>query len=143
VDGETVDVIKDFQGDVLKPTNSFFWIPSLRTVIAGDIVFNGVHAFLGDSNPESRRAWHNSLKLIAALRPQTVIAGHKKNASIGDSSQVVVAMEKYLDDFDSARTTASNADQIVVAMKQKYPDFIGEDLLVYSAKTAFPPATAK
>jgi hypothetical protein len=39
VDGETVEVIKDFQGDVLKTTNSFVWIPSLRAVIAGDISF--------------------------------------------------------------------------------------------------------
>ena len=143
VDGETVDVIKDFQGDVLKPTNSFFWIPSLRTVIAGDIVFNGVHAFLGDSSPESRQAWHHSLQLIAALRPKIVVAGHKKNASLGDSSQDLVAMEKYLDDFDSARTKATNADQIVASMKQKYPNFIGEDLLVFSAEIAFPPAMTK
>jgi glyoxylase-like metal-dependent hydrolase (beta-lactamase superfamily II) len=41
VDGETVEVIKDLQGDVLTPTNSFLWIPSLHAVIAGDIVFNG------------------------------------------------------------------------------------------------------
>jgi len=27
VDGETVEVIKDLQGDVLKPTNSFLWFP--------------------------------------------------------------------------------------------------------------------
>jgi hypothetical protein len=51
VDGETVAVIKDFHGDVLKTTNSFLWIPSLRAVVAGDIVFNGVHAWLGDSTP--------------------------------------------------------------------------------------------
>jgi len=137
VDGQTVDVIKDFQGDVLKATNSFFWIPSLRAVISGDIVFNGVHAYLGDSTPESRHAWHDSLHLIAALNPSVVVAGHKKSASLPDSPQTVAAMEKYLDDFESARKSASNADQLVAAMKQVYPGFTGDDLLAFSAKAAF------
>ena len=143
VDGETVEVIKDFQGDVLKTTNSFLWIPSLRAVIAGDIVFNGVYAYLGDSSPESRHAWHDSLQLITALQPRVVIAGHKKNAGDSDSPQVVAAMEKYPDDFESAKKAASNADQLVVAMKENYPDFAGEGSLVFSAKAAFPDRTEK
>jgi glyoxylase-like metal-dependent hydrolase (beta-lactamase superfamily II) len=143
VDGETVEVIKDFQGDVLKTANSFLRIPSLRAVIAGDIVFNGVYAYLADSSPESRHAWHDSLQLIAALRPRVVVAGHKKNAGVSDSQQVVGAMEKYLDDFESAKKAASNTDQLVAAMKQKYPDFAGEDLLVFSAKVAFPGTAPK
>lgn len=143
VDGETVDVIKDFQGDVLKPTNSFLWIPSLRVVIAGDVVFNGVYAYLADSNPESRRAWHDSLQLIAALQPQVVVAGHKRNAEVPDSPQAIASMERYLDDYESARKTASNADQLVAAMKQKYPDWTQEELLVFSAKAAFPPTAPK
>src|ERR1041385_5866677 len=31
VDGESILLIKDFQGDVLEPANSFLWIPSLQT----------------------------------------------------------------------------------------------------------------
>jgi glyoxylase-like metal-dependent hydrolase (beta-lactamase superfamily II) len=143
VDGETVDVIKDFQGDVLKTTNSFFWIPSLRAAIAGDIVFNGIYAYLADSTPESRHAWHDSLHLIAALNPSVVVAGHKKDASLPDSPQTVAAVEKYLDDFESARKSASDADQLVAAMKQMYPEFTGELLLDVSAKRAFLKATAK
>jgi glyoxylase-like metal-dependent hydrolase (beta-lactamase superfamily II) len=143
VDSETVDVIKDFQGDVLKPANSFLWIPSLRAVIAGDVVFNGVYAYLADSSPESRRAWHDSLQLSAALQPQVVVAGHKRNAEAPDSPQAIASMEKYLDDYESARIASSNADQLVAAMKRNYPDWTQEDLLVFSAKAAFPGATPK
>ena len=49
VDGEPVEVVPDLQGDVLRPSNSFFWIPSLRAVLAGDLVFNGAHPWLGAS----------------------------------------------------------------------------------------------
>ncbi len=136
VDGEAVEVIKDFEGAVLKPTNSFLWIPSLHAVIAGDIIFNGVYPWLADSSVESRRAWHDSLQLIAALHPRVVIAGHKKNADLPDSPSVVAAMEKYLDDFEAARKAASGADELVAAMKAKYRDWSQERLLVYSAKAA-------
>src|SRR5947209_5214176 len=67
VDGEVVDVVPDLSGDVLAPTNSFLWIPSLRAVLAGDIVFNGVHPWLGSSDEASRAAWLTSLDRIASL----------------------------------------------------------------------------
>jgi glyoxylase-like metal-dependent hydrolase (beta-lactamase superfamily II) len=143
VDGETVEVIKDFQGDVLKTMNSFLWIPSLRAVVAGDVVFNGVHPWLADSTTESRRAWHDSLQLIATLQPRVVVAGHKKNAGVPDSPRAVAFMEKYLDDFESARKAASSADQLVAAMKQKYPDWAQEKFLGHAAKAAFPGAAPK
>src|SRR5690348_3598836 len=54
VDGQVVEIIPDLQGDILDPANSFVWMPSLRAVVAGDIVFNGAHVFLADSNGQSR-----------------------------------------------------------------------------------------
>jgi len=138
-----VEVIEDLLGDVLRPTNSFLWIPSLHAVIAGDIVFNGVYPWLGYSSVASRRAWHDSLRLIGALHPREVIAGHKKNANLPDSPGVVAAMEKYLDDFESARKTASGADELVAVMKAKYRDWSQERLLVSSAKAAMAEAAQK
>jgi glyoxylase-like metal-dependent hydrolase (beta-lactamase superfamily II) len=133
VDGETVDVIQDFQGDVLKATNSSLWIPSLRAVIAGDIVFSGVHVWLGHSNSQSRRAWHDSLQLIAALHPLVVVAGHKKTSGLADSPRLVAAMERYLDDFEAARKSSTSPDELIEIMKRKYPDWVQEKLLVTSA----------
>lgn len=130
-------MIKDFQGDVLKTTNSFLWIPSLRAVIAGDIVFNGVYPWLGDSTLESRRAWHDSLQLIATLQPRVVVAGHKRNGGIPDSPQAVASMEKYLNDFESARKAASRADELLTVMKRKYPDWAQEKLLSLFSKSSY------
>jgi glyoxylase-like metal-dependent hydrolase (beta-lactamase superfamily II) len=143
VDGEPVEVIKDFQGDVLKATNTFVWIPSLRAVVAGDIVFNGVYAWLADSTVETRRTWHDSLQLIAALNPRVVIAGHKKDKSFPDTMQAVTTMEKYLSDFDAGIKASSNADDLVATMKKKYPDWAQDKLLVASAKAAMASAAHK
>jgi len=137
VDGQAVDVIKDYQGDVLRTSNSILWIPSLKAVIAGDVVFNEVHPWLADSTPRSRLAWRESLRLIAALCPRLVVAGHKKNAQVQDSPRAIASMEEYLDGFDVAIKSASSAEEVVVAMKRRYPDWAQDKLLAASAKVAF------
>jgi glyoxylase-like metal-dependent hydrolase (beta-lactamase superfamily II) len=103
IDRQAIDVIKDFQGDVLKSMNSFMWVPSLDAIIAGDIVFNGIHPWLADSAEESRAAWHGSLQLISALHPRIVVPGHKGTADLPNSTEAIVFMDNYLNDFESAK----------------------------------------
>jgi glyoxylase-like metal-dependent hydrolase (beta-lactamase superfamily II) len=137
VDGEQVDVIPDLTGDVLTPTNSFLWIPSIKTVLAGDIAFNGVHPWLGASTEESRVAWHASLKRIADLHPTRVVAGHKKDIAAPDSPDVLTFMDRYLTDFDTERKTATTPDELRSAMLTKYPDLAVRGLLGFAAQAAF------
>jgi glyoxylase-like metal-dependent hydrolase (beta-lactamase superfamily II) len=137
VDGEKIEITPDQQGDVLKPTNSFLWIPSLRAVIAGDIVFNGIHAWLGASSPDARVAWHHSIARIAALHPGIVVAGHKSSAELPDSPGVLRQMDQYLTDFDAARAASPDAKGLVAAMTEKYPSYPERGLLGYSAQVAY------
>jgi len=137
VDGQSVEITPDLQGDVLDPTNSFVWIPALRTVIAGDIAFNYVHVYLGDSTDLSRQRWQDSIKRIQSLHPRRVIAGHKKSADLADTPQVLIATGEYLKSFDTARKSTSDAKALVDSMKQKYPDYGSEVLLAYSAARSF------
>ena len=137
VDGEAVELIPDLTGDVLAPTNSFLWIPSLRAVLAGDIVFNGVHPWLGASDESSRAAWRQAIKRIADLKPTTVVAGHKKMVDAPDSPEVLKTMDSYLVDFDAFRKSSSSAMELLTAMKNKYPDFAVLGLLGYAAQQAY------
>jgi glyoxylase-like metal-dependent hydrolase (beta-lactamase superfamily II) len=138
VDGQAVEVIKDFQGDVLKSMNSFIWVPSLDSVIAGDVVFSGVHPWLANSNAESRAAWHHSLELISALHPRIVVAGHKGNPGLPDSPEAIAFMHNYLNEFESAKRGATNADELVAAMTRKFPGLMQKNFLTYAARAAFP-----
>jgi glyoxylase-like metal-dependent hydrolase (beta-lactamase superfamily II) len=138
VDGRAVDVIKDFQGDVLRSMNSFVWVPFLDAVIAGDVVFSGVHPWLADSSAESRAAWHHSLELVSALHPGIVVAGHKANPALADSPDAIAFMHNYLNDFESAKRAAANADELVAAMTRKYSDLTQKKFLTYAAKLPFP-----
>ena len=137
VDGQVVDVIENVQGDTTSPTNSFLWIPSLRAVIAGDLVFNGVHPWLASTDPEAHEAWLNSLKQVMDLQPRIVVAGHKKNADLKDTSEAVSTTDKYIRDFDATRKYAANADDLIGAMKRKYPELDLEFFLTTAAKKAF------
>jgi glyoxylase-like metal-dependent hydrolase (beta-lactamase superfamily II) len=137
VDGERVEVVADLQGDVLRPSNSFLWIPSLRTVIAGDIVFNQVNPWLAASDVASRQRWHESIRRIADLHPVAVIAAHKRTLDTPDAPEVLQAMDQYLTDFDAARQASPDAEGLAAAMSQKYPNYAIPMLLRYSAMAAY------
>ncbi|HEX5077378.1 MAG TPA: MBL fold metallo-hydrolase [Gemmatimonadaceae bacterium] len=137
VDGQKVEIIPDLTGDVITGVNSVLWIPSISTVLAGDVIFNQVHAWLGSSDTTSRAAWRASIKRIAALHPKTVVAGHKKDVSAPDTPDVLDAMDRYLADFDSLRKTSADAPSLYQAMQTKYPDYAVSNLLRYAAMLAF------
>ena len=137
VDGVEVQVIPDLTGDVITSVNSVLWIPSTRTVLAGDVLFDHVHPWLGSSDTTSRKAWRASIKRIAELKPLVVVAGHKKDVAAPDSPDVLQAMDSYLADFDALRKTSPNAPALVQAMMAKYPDYAVVGLLRYAAMGAY------
>jgi glyoxylase-like metal-dependent hydrolase (beta-lactamase superfamily II) len=137
VDGQTVEVIPDLTGDVKVPTNSILWIPSIKTVLAGDVVFNDVHPWLGDSDVASRAAWRASLERIAALHPTAVVAGHKKDVMSADTPDALTYMNHYLSDFDRSLKTATTPMELRAAMLQKYPDAAVSMLVGAGAMAAF------
>lgn len=136
VDGQSILVIKDLQGDVLEPANSFMWIPSLRAVIAGDIVFDGIHPWLADSSATTRAAWLQSLDFIRALRPSMVVPGHLRQAE-ARGAKGIDFMRRYLRDFEAARRISRNADELVNAMTRRYPGLAWNKFLQFAAKAAF------
>jgi glyoxylase-like metal-dependent hydrolase (beta-lactamase superfamily II) len=137
VDGNEVEVIPDLAGDVRKPSNSVLWIPSLRTVLAGDVVFNGVHPWLGDSDAASRTAWRESLTRIAGLKPATVVAGHKRDLDAADSPEILKFMDGYLADFESLMQAAATPAAVAQAMREKYPQLVLPGLMEFGARQSF------
>ncbi len=135
VDGERIEIYQG-QGDEPGATNSYLWIPSLRALITGDIVFNDVHPWLGSSTEQSRADWLKSLEVLAGLRPKIVIGGHKKTG-VQDSAQAIRFTAGYIRDHESARKTATNADEFIAKMKSKHPDTAQDWILELTAKWVF------
>ena len=137
VDGEQIEIHPDEQGDVLQPSNSFIWIPSLRAVLTDDIVFNKVHPWLAASDSASRQRWHESIRHIMALHPRVVIASHKKSLDTPDTPDVLTAMDHYLTDFDAVHKTTPDPKAFMATMSQKYPDWSVPILLQYSTAVTY------
>jgi len=131
VDGAELEIIPDLVGDVKTGTNSILWIPSLQAVLASDLVFNGVHPWLGNSDPASRAAWRRTLQQLESRRPRVVVAGHKRVVDSPDDPEVLRQMDQYLADFDSLRQVSASGPELYQAMVGRYPDLAVAGLLRY------------
>ena len=138
LEGQQLELVGGVQGD--GPNNSFVWIPSIRTVIAGDIVFSGVH--FGVPSGTNRAEWLKTLEQIAALKPAVVIHGHQVPGAKNDLSAIEF-MKKYMQDWDKAVAASKTADDLKAAMKKIYPALGMENLLNNGATAAFQPARGR
>jgi glyoxylase-like metal-dependent hydrolase (beta-lactamase superfamily II) len=145
LEGQTLELRGPSQGD--SADHAYVWIPSTKTVIAGDIVYANVHLWTRDSNAAQRKAWIRTLDEIAALGPTTVIAGHKDPKAKDDLSAVRGTRE-YLEAFDAAVASSKSAAEVQQKMKAKYGAYQLDIILQLGAEAAFAapasaPASAK
>jgi glyoxylase-like metal-dependent hydrolase (beta-lactamase superfamily II) len=119
LDGQTLEIHGGVQGD--EAQCSYVWIPSLKTVVAGDIVYRGVHVWTAETKPEQRKAWLKSLEELAALHPTTVIAGHK-DPKLDNSPAGIDQTRQYLETFDAAVASAKTSEDAQAKVKAKYKD---------------------
>ncbi len=139
LEGQTLE-IKTVQGD--SADNTYVWIPSTKTVIAGDIVFAGVHVWTRETNAAQRAAWIKSLDEIAALGPTTVIPGHQDPKAKQDASAIKTTKD-YLLAFDEAVKASKTPAEVETKMKAKYGTFALDIILKLGAETQFPAPAKK
>jgi glyoxylase-like metal-dependent hydrolase (beta-lactamase superfamily II) len=131
LEGETLEVTGGVTGD--GPNNSYIWIPSLRAVIAGDIVFSGAHF----NPPKMPQDWLKTLDQIAALKPVTIVPGHQRAGARNDAT-LIASMRKYIQDYNDALESSKTAGEFESKMNRKYPNYALERLIVSAAQGAFP-----
>jgi len=120
-------------------TGTVVHVPELDVVVSGDIAYNGIHMWLWGSTAESRAQWLASLDALEALRPRTIIAGHRDpGAPDDDALRILDQSRQYLHDFDRAVTDAGTAAGVVDAMLATYADLGNPYTLYAAAMTQFP-----
>jgi glyoxylase-like metal-dependent hydrolase (beta-lactamase superfamily II) len=100
------------------PGNSFVWVPSLRAVITGDIVFD--HVYFGVPRDEARQNWQKTIDQIAALKPAIVIPGHEGPGATRDMRSIEW-MKKYMADWDANVARSKNAAEMRENVLKQYP----------------------
>ncbi len=135
LEGEQIEIVGPVQGD--DAVNSFLWIPSLKAVVAGDIVYSGVYVWTAETDTAARRRWAATLDRIAALRPAVVVPGHQQQA-LGTTPASVAFTKEYLAAFDQALASASTPEDLQAKVKARYPSLALDIILKIGAEAALP-----
>jgi len=70
LEGHRFPVLGPMQADHVHATA--VWIPDAKTLVAGDLLFDDMHLWLGESLKPGRLAWARSVDKLAALHATTV-----------------------------------------------------------------------
>lgn len=116
---------------------NYLWVPDLRLVVAGDVVYNDTHQFTAQSTPESREHWATAAEGILALDPAIVVAGHKKPDG-DDGVHTLTETAQYLRVFNATVATTFTAEELYDAMLSRYPRRANPGALWGGSKAAHP-----
>jgi glyoxylase-like metal-dependent hydrolase (beta-lactamase superfamily II) len=136
LEGHELHIIEVGQGDIHPST--VVHIPDLEAVVAGDVVYNQIHAMLGLSSPKGWERWLQSLDAIEKLSARMIVAGHRKpESSDYEANRMLDETRSYISDFAEGAQRFDSADELVQSMKSKYPDLGNRWTLHFSAQSWF------
>jgi glyoxylase-like metal-dependent hydrolase (beta-lactamase superfamily II) len=138
LEGEQFPITGGVQG-ADGPGNSFVYVPSLKAVITGDIVFDRV--YFGVPRPEPRQNWQKTIDQIAALKPAIVIPGHEGPGATRDMRSIEW-MKQYMADWDANVTRSKDAAAMRASVVKQYPGLGMEFTLNDRVATYFPAPSA-
>lgn len=118
LEGHKLMVVHTGRTDTAESTS--LYVPSLELLVAGDVVYNGIHPFLGETDKQSRVEWIETLDNLAALKPAYVVAGHKVPEN-DDTPDNIAKTKQYLLDFNRLAEETDSADELYQAMLALYP----------------------
>lgn len=107
-------------------------VPSIDLVVAGDAVYNDVHVYLAESNPQTRREWIAALDRIEALKPRAVVASHKRPEN-DDDPKTIEETRQYIRDFDRLAEATTTAQELYDKMLELYPNRVNPGWALWSS----------
>jgi glyoxylase-like metal-dependent hydrolase (beta-lactamase superfamily II) len=110
-------------------------VPSIGLLIGGDVVYNGIHPYLGETDRQSRLEWIFTLDKLETLQPKAVIAGHKLPEN-DDDPRIIGETRQYLRDFNRLNEATTTARQLCDAMLELYPNHVNPGSLWGAANVA-------
>jgi glyoxylase-like metal-dependent hydrolase (beta-lactamase superfamily II) len=118
------------------PSRTYVWIPSIKAVVGGVVLFGNLHVWTADTqSAQSRQDWLKTLDGIAALKPVTVVPGHFQ-PGLPMTPDSIGFTRDYLVTFEAETAKAANAKALIEAMKRHYPKLGLDGALDTSAKVA-------
>ena len=117
LEGHTIEIVAASELE----NRRYLWVPSLKAVFGGVLVFSGLHVWTADTpTPQARAAWIRNLEAIAARKPAIVVPGHVAAGAALDVSAVTYTRD-YLLAFEEEAAKAADSAALIAAMKRRYP----------------------
>ncbi|MDA0158867.1 MBL fold metallo-hydrolase [Solirubrobacter ginsenosidimutans] len=113
-------------------------VPDLDLVVAGDVIYNGVHMYLaqpaivGGFGP-----WRAAIDKVEALAPRHIVAGHQNRRLDDDAERTIAETRGYLDDAEELLATQDTALGFFNAKLERYPDHLGRTVLWAGVQTLY------
>jgi len=100
---------------------SVLHVPDLALVVAGDVIYNGVHQYLAESAGGGLEAWLAAIDQVEQLGARHITAGHKDSALDDDAGRTIAETRRYLHDARELREqrpgdAAGDLDLSVIAL---------------------------
>jgi glyoxylase-like metal-dependent hydrolase (beta-lactamase superfamily II) len=117
--------------------NTVLHVPDLGLVIAGDVIYNGVHMYLGQSAVGGFGPWRDAIDKVEALGPRHIVCGHQDRRRDDDAKRTIEQTRQYLDDADELLRTENTAVGYFNAKIERYPDYLGQLILWVTARALY------
>jgi glyoxylase-like metal-dependent hydrolase (beta-lactamase superfamily II) len=125
-------------GDSDSSDTTVLHVPDLGLVVAGDVIYNGVHLYLaqvgilGDFAP-----WRTAIDKVEALEPRHIVAGHQNAELDDDAKRTIAETRQYLDDAEELLDSENTAVDFFNAKIERYPSYPGRFVLWAGASVLY------
>ena len=136
LEGHELRVLGPMQGDHVHSTA--LWVPEIRALLPGDLVFNEVHLWLGEHDEARVAAWAASIDELSALEPAIVVAGHARPGLPDDASGLEFTAA-YLEAWPMLAANAADSIELQAMVRAAFPttiDVLDDFILVNSTQVA-------
>ena len=121
-------------------SSTVLFVPHLKLVVAGDVVYGDVHQMLVEANTHAlRMEWVRAIETVMALSPtpEAVVPGHMKVEEIPGAWHLERS-RRYIMDFDRLVEggECKSARELVARMKELWPTRFNDGALIVGAMTA-------
>lgn len=120
LEGNSLTVIEVGHTDT--DDTSVLHVPSLALVVAGDVIYNGVHQFLREAQGDGINAWLRAVDTVESLRPELIVAGHKNKALDDDATRAIRETREYLTEAARLLIEHATALDFFNAMLSRFPN---------------------
>lgn len=115
LEGERIELVNLLPGE--SEHSTVLYIPSMQTMLTGDMAYNQVHLWLAEDRPES---W---LKNLTEVRKVGEIANVLPGHGAKGNGELLDANEAYIEKFLAITSKAKNKEQAVAELKASFPTY--------------------